>query len=267
MKHFLIQVSEKDGQVVHDFAFRLLDALRYAEWRHPEPIYTKSFSVAGETIQTLLESGITPTDIVPIGSLEFVTGRMNDIGLNGVEKIKPLNIPPVLDTYEFLGRSHKAGLTKEQLLQGENDFPVFIKSADEYKGFTDILEFTGQLKGLSAVKRYDVSQVVDIQAEWRVFVQQDEIIGAKSYGSNELFPKPANARFLNRMTKTIREAREKGLFFPMSYTLDVGVSYEGSFLIECHPFVSCGLYGFDDLERLPSMLIQGYQYFVEETKR
>lgn len=265
MKHFLIQVSETDGQVLHDFAFRLLDALRYAKWRHPEPIYSHSFAVSGETVQDLKQNGIQVTDIVPIGSLEFVMNRMNDLEINGVEKIKPLNIPPSLDAYEFLGRTHEAGLTKDELLQGDRAFPLFIKSAGQYKGFTDILEFDGQLKGLSAVERYDVSEAVDIQAEWRVFVQRDEIIAAKSYGNNDLFPKPANTRLLQRMTKTIEQARRQGIRFPVSYTLDVGVSMEGTFLIECHPFVSCGLYGFDDLERLPSMMIQGYQYFREET--
>lgn len=267
MKHFLIQVSEKDGQVLHDFAFRLLDALRYAEWRHLEPIYTNSFSVAGETMESLISNGVQLTDVVPIGSLEFVMSRMTDMGINGVEKIKPLNVPQVLNELEFLGRTYESGITKEQLLLGDRAFPLFIKSADRYKGFTDILESPGQLNGLSSVERYDVSEAVDIQAEWRVFVQQDEVIGAKSYGSNDVFPKPANARFLNRMTKTIRQARKEGMSFPASYTLDVGVSHEGSFLIECHPFVSCGLYGFDDLERFPSMMIQGFQYFLEETKR
>lgn len=266
MKHFLIQVSETDGQVLHDFAFRLLDALRYAEWRHSEPIYSHSFTVAGETLKGLLADGIQVTDIVPIGSLEFVMNRMHDLGFNGVEKIKPLNVPRILNHYEFLGRSYESGMTKEQLLEGERTFPLFIKSADRYKGFTDILESAGQLNGLSSGEHYDVSEAVYIEAEWRVFVQMDEVIGAKSYGSNELFPKPANNRFLQRMTKTIQQARREGLHFPLSYTLDVGVSLEGSFLIECHPFVSCGLYGFDDLERLPSMMIQGFHYFKEEAK-
>lgn len=267
MKHFLIQTSETDGQVLHDFSFRLLDALNYAKWRHPEPIYSNSFAVAGETLEGLLAEGVQVTDIVPIGSLEFVQNRMNDMGVIGVEKIKPLNVPDILNETEFLGRTYESGITKEQLLLGDRAFPLFIKSADRYKGFTDILESAEQLKVLSSVERYVVSEAVDIQAEWRVFVQRDEVIGAKSYGSNELFPKPANTRFLNRMTKTIRDARKEGMSFPMSYTLDVGVSYEGSFLIECHPFVSCGLYGFDDLERLPSMMIQGFQYFLDEANR
>lgn len=267
MKHFLIQVSEKDGQVLHDFAFRLLDALRYAEWRHSEPIYTNSFSVAGETLESLIASGVPSADIVPIGSLEFVMERMLDMGVNGVENIKPLNVPLILNQPEFLGRTYESGVSREQLLTGNKAFPLFIKSADKYKGLTDIFDSVEQVRGLSPLEQFDISEVVDIQSEWRVFFHLDEMIGMKSYASNDFFPKSPNARFLYRMKKAIIEARAEGLLFPMSYTLDVGVCYEGSFLIECHPFVSCGLYGFDDLERLPSMMIQGFQYFLEETKR
>lgn len=264
MKHFLIQVSESDGHVFHDFAFRLLDALRYAEWRHPEPVYGKSFAVAGETIEALRASGVSPHDIVPIGSLEFVASRMNDLGFNGVGKVKPLNVPTILNQQEFLGRKYVSGMTKAQLLASDPEFPLFLKSTDRYKGITDIFDHRGQVAQLPESERFDVSEVVDIQSEWRVFVQQDELVGAKAYGSNDLFPPSPNLRFLQRMTQTIREARHRGSFFPASYTLDVGVSFEGSCLIECHPFVSCGLYGFDDLERLPSMMIQGYQYFLYE---
>lgn len=267
MKHFLIQVSEKDGQVLHDFAFRLLDALRYAEWRHPEPVYSKSFSVAGETIKSLLSEGVSPADIIPIGSLEFVMSRMSDMGINGVEKIKPLNVPPILNQLEYLGRHYESGVTRERLLAGDRSFPLFIKSADRYKGLADILDSVEQVRGLSPFEQYEVSEVVDIQAEWRVFFHLDEVVGMKSYASNDFFPKAPNARFLYRMKKAITEARQEDFSFPKSYTLDVGVSLDGSFLIECHPFVSCGLYGFDNLERLPSMLVQGYQYFIEQAKR
>lgn len=267
MKHFLIQVSEQDGQVLHDFAFRLLDALRYLEWRHPLSQYSKSFSVAGESMKELLLSGIHRKDIVPIGSLAFVRSRMNELEYHGVQKITPLNIPAVLNDPEFLGRRYEAGVTKAQLLEGNRPFPLFVKSADQYKGFVDILNSTSCLSELSAMERYDVSEVVDIQTEWRVFVQRDEIIGAKPYGCQNLFPKPPHTGFLNRMVRHIEKKRSEGMVFPLSYTLDVGVSLDGSFLIECHPFVSCGLYGFDDLERLPSMLIQGYAFFQQQAEK
>ena len=44
---------------------------------------------------------------------------------------------------------------------------------------------------------------------------------------------------------------------PVAYTLDIGVEkYRGTFIIECHRFFSCGLYGFSDHRRYPKMLSQ-----------
>lgn len=262
LKHFMIQTGT-NGQIVHDFSFRLLEAVRYADWKYGQPQYGYSFAEKETAVEVLLKQGVSPIDIVPIGSIEFVFGCMKLLRYN-VDKVIPLNVPFLLNKVEFLNRTYHTGLTRKDLMGGGFTFPQFIKSANVYKGFVDIVETKSDLDRLSSNEKFTVSEVVDIEEEWRVFVQQDEIIGAKPYGSRTLFPKAPNLRFLKRMTHTIEKARNEGELFPLSYTLDVGVSMDGSFLIECHPFVSCGLYGFDELERLPSMLIQGYAYFQKQ---
>lgn len=260
MKHFIIQTGN-NGQVLHDFSFRLIEAIGFAEWKYGYPMYGHQFSAEGEGLVTLTQKGVSVEDIVPIGSLEFVFDRMTEMGVKGVSNVTPLNIPDFLQQPEFLNRSYESGLTRQALLVSDMELPKFIKSATVYKGFVDVVEDKRLIRGLSPVERFDVSEVVDIEAEWRVFVQRDEMVGAKPYGSHHLFPKPPNVRFLERLIQAIKSERQAGGFFPMSYTLDIGVSLDGSFLIECHPFVSCGLYGFEDLERLPSMMIQGFSFF------
>jgi len=53
---------------------------------------------------------------------------------------------------------------------------------------------------------------------------------------------------------------------PMSYTLDVAVTENNeTCLLEVHPFVSCGLYGFADYRLLPTMFTTGYNWFKEES--
>lgn len=262
MKHFLIQTGE-NGQVLHDFSFHLLEAIRFSEWKYRGLMYMHSFAIGGETMTGLIESGILKEDIVPIGSLEFVFDRMKELGFDDVSKVTPLNIPTVFQQQGFLQRSYTPGLTKSEM---KLEFPRFIKSTDVYKGITEIVASVEDLAHISESERFDVSGVIDIKAEWRVFVQRDEIIGAKSYGSNDWFPEKPNTWLLKEMVITIERARLDGLFFPKSYTLDVGVSLGNTFLIECHPFVSCGLYGFEDMERLPSMMIQGFDFFKEQAK-
>ena len=47
---------------------------------------------------------------------------------------------------------------------------------------------------------------------------------------------------------------------PAAYTLDVAVTETGdTVILEVHPFVSCGLYGFDQGDKLIKMLIDGYR--------
>jgi hypothetical protein len=262
MKHFLIQTGE-NGQVLHDFSFHLLEAIRFSEWKYRGLMYTHSFTTGGEAVPILIESGIPKEDIVPIGSLEFVFDRMKELGFDDVSKVTPLNVPTVFQQQGFLQRSYTPGLTKSEM---KLEFPRFIKSTDVYKGITEIVASVEDLAHFSESERFDVSEVIDIKAEWRVFVQRDEVIGAKSYGSNDWFPEKPNTWLLKEMVNTIERARLDGLFFPTSYTLDVGVSLGNTFLIECHPFVSCGLYGFEDMERLPSMMIQGFDFFKEQAK-
>lgn len=49
---------------------------------------------------------------------------------------------------------------------------------------------------------------------------------------------------------------------PLSYTLDAGINDNSQFLIEVHPFVSCGLYGFSDYRFLTQMTIAGFSYIM-----
>ena len=51
---------------------------------------------------------------------------------------------------------------------------------------------------------------------------------------------------------------------PLSYTLDVGINNNGTFIIEVHPFVSCGLYGFSDYRILCYMFENGFNYIKRD---
>lgn len=233
MKTFLIQTV--NGEVVHDFTFHLLESIRYNNWFYNEEIYSY---VLSDKIKK-------ECDYIPVGNLEFVFEYLKRNHLLESEKIKPLNIPNQLMKACFLNR--------EVFISQKDNISLtdkrFVKSNSQYKSFVDIVDNTSSIPN----DEYIVSEIVDIDTEWRAFVQQGDLVGLQHYtGDFTTFP---DVSLIKEMINTYKDS-------PLSYTLDVGVNDKGTFLIEVHPFVSCGLYGFKDYKKLPIMFIQGFNYLL-----
>lgn len=95
-----------------------------------------------------------------------------------------------------------------------------------------------------------ISNVVpDIVSEWRIFVDKKDlrgpVVGCENYAGDPIaFPKH------DRIMQFIEEYKSS----PDIYTLDVMVDRHGStWVLECHEFFSCGLYGFQYMN-IPHML-------------
>jgi hypothetical protein len=55
---------------------------------------------------------------------------------------------------------------------------------------------------------------------------------------------------------------------PPAYTLDIGLIKGGTWgVIEVHPMVSCGLYGFRHHQSLIPMMVQGFRWMVDQANR
>jgi ATP-grasp domain, R2K clade family 2 len=235
MTHFLIQTIE--GQVEHDFAFQLIKAIKSQNWFYNETLYTYTLSEGVEGYP----------DSIPIGSLEFVFDYLESYYNVNREQIKPLNIPSLLQKEEFLGRK-VSYLQKNVIPNGDY---LFVKSNSQYKKVTDVIKDTDSLPE----DEYLVSELLDIDSEWRAFVQNGQLVGIKQYlGDFEVFP---DIEAVKRMIHVYEDA-------PLSYTLDIGMVQEKCVIIEVHPFVSCGLYGFHEYKLLPIMMIQGFSYMKKE---
>lgn len=121
---------------------------------------------------------------------------------------------------------------------------LFIKSATYYKSFADITKCPEEVPEGT----YIISDVVDIKSEWRAFVFCDRLFDIRRYaGDFKVFP---DIKLIEEMIKDYKTS-------PAAYTLDVGINDNGTFIIEVHPFVSCGLYGFSHY-LLPEMAIKGF---------
>lgn len=227
---FLLQ--EVNGRLVYDFAYRLLDGIEVTRNMH-------NVDITVAYCETVPSDGFYK-DFTPIGSLEFVYAFLAQHHEIEPSEIIPVNIPLELHTPEFLLR--EVELTTEPHRIGS-----FVKSATKYKGIATIFDGTPLPKDM-----YLMSDYIDMVAEFRVFVMQGMILDVRRY-CGDMFVLPSE-RSLKEMIHSYKSA-------PPSYTLDVAVTANGdTVVIEVHPFVSCGLYGFTQEHYLPYMAHQGFTW-------
>lgn len=242
---FLIQTVNND--IVHDFAFTLREAVRYHKWYYGnDSPYDFALS---ETCE--IPAAYKLEEIVPVGSVEFVLEFLKKY--YGIKNVKPLNIPLQLMTPSYIKRKMYHIKCIEPYVNSTGSV-LFIKDNSRIKGYVNYI-----MPGDSIPPgNYLVSEVVDIESEWRAFVFNRQLVGLNNYlGDFTMFP---DVDLINNMISCYTES-------PKVYTLDVGISRErGTFLIECHNFFSCGLYGFSDLKLLPVMMSMGVKEVIEEYK-
>jgi hypothetical protein len=225
--NFLIQTI--DGQIKHDFSFTLIQSIEYHKWFNPEC----------EMDYVLSENKYLP-DFIPIGSVEFVSNYLKEF-YNFIPK--PINIPSELMNKEWTGRKVFNGCEND--IKGEK----FVKSNEKIKSFTEICSEAP--KGL-----YQISDVIEIQSEYRAFVYNKKLVGLKNYaGDFDVFPD------VDKIKKMIDVYHSQ----PPAFTLDVAVTDKGEMVvIEVHDFFSCGLYGFAEHKILPFMFSRWFYHFLQQ---
>ena len=233
---FLIQTINK--QLVHDFTWELTRCEEYHKWIE-DPITLRYHE--GLDFEPIKH----PDTYVPVGSVEFVSAYLNRFYPDAKEALKPLNVPECL--YPYAGRTITNVKTPEDFIPFCNNSLVFAKDMNKIK--SERSGFIG-LPTFERVKDCQVSSVVDFVSEWRVFVFQNTIRDCRCY-SGDFFNMP-NKQKIQEMVNTFNIP-----YNPVAYTLDVGVTpINETFIIECHRFFSCGLYGFSNANIYPAMLSQ-----------
>ena len=255
---FLIQ--RINGRVCHDFTFELENSIEYQNWKDPnDPI---------ESIYCELEEIPTLTDVnncIPVGTIEFVYSFIDHhIQPNGSQKIRPLNVPhELMFQGERMIRNYeiKSDLLRFSAVEDwihdcvEPNSRVFIKSNDRIKsdinGIHDINDI--QSRDIIPDGNYQISSLVNILSEYRVFIYQDMILGIQYYNGD--FMVMPDTRSIKNMVDLYVWDYGYGNA-PVAWTLDVAVINtefgQQTAVIECHEFFSCGLYGFTS-PRLPFM--------------
>lgn len=170
--------------------------------------------------------------MVPLGSIIF-TNRFFQL-VHNIQKMNPVEIPPCLREQQFLGRQY-------QILPGDKlptEGYYFIKDASSFKE----MAYLGPLSHIDREKLhtdrpYVLSSSVEIITEYRVYFIRGKVYGIEYYNGNPaIFPDyntiaQANLRY------------SKQADYPQSYTMDVMVTQDGTFITEIHPVLfSCGIY-------------------------
>lgn len=240
MAHFVIE--SKDGRILHDFSFHLLEAINFDKWFHGTSPH--SFSLI-ETFPPTI-----PQASIPIGSVEFVLSFYKLF--YGIESVYPLHIPESLRRPEYL---HRRVFEKREGERVGDDNVFFVKSLNHFKSFKDFLPGT-EILGEEA---FFVSETIDIESEWRCFVHRGNLLDARCYSGD--FRKNPNYTLVEKIISSYKDA-------PSSYTLDVGVLESGeTAIIEVHQFFSCGLYGFNNYAKLIDMFVSTHRDLLKLKKQ
>jgi hypothetical protein len=270
---FLIQ--KINGQLVHDFSFTLLESIRYNNWIHNNKGITYKFINAFEVVEPDDIYPITMfkpyhKNYVPIGSVDFVEDfLMHFYNITP----KPINVPKELfhhPSFDF---------TKRKIFNGNHmdledlTGKYFLKSNCKIKGNICVCDIPADKSNYVynvPADNYQISEFINvINSEWRAFVYQDKLVGLQNYaGDFTMFPDVSK---INAMIKAYKSA-------PIAYTLDIGIGEEiydenlgffmgnETFVIECHDFFSCGLYGFADHKILPYMFSRWFNEYIKKLK-
>lgn len=179
--------------------------------------------------------------VISIGSVNFVQAYLKE---HGLPRLEAMNIPLELWKDEYLRRAVWDRLSKEEVLRQSSLYggPLLVKPAGEPKAFETTTTKYPETIPEDALLFATQLLKPEIVAEWRAFVLRGRILAIHPYVLKDwAFP-----------NRKLAEMMAKDIFAP-SCTIDLGVLETGeTVLLEAHPFISCGLYGFKgpDLVRM-----------------
>lgn len=189
--------------------------------------------------------------VIPISSVEHTREWLKT---NFHISFKPIELPEILMKYS----PGYQKLTGEKLLKlGYDNDKYFIKRIDQMKSWTSLMNpYESARPYINKNGLYAISPIHSILAEYRLFIYYGKILGCQHYSGNPInFP---NAEIISKMIYEYQTTKA-----PKAYTLDIMVTPEATIPLEVHPFVACGLYGFQDIKLL-DMWEKGLDWYIKK---
>lgn len=204
-------------------------------------------------------------DAIPIGDVRFIEQYLQVF--KGIERDNAIEVPKVLRTDEFLKR--KYSIVSRDKLPRKGSF--FIKDATQqkmfsYKGevsdflfdemFEEKTDESDASVRLPADHLYQVSEIVNIRAEYRVYVLNRVINSMCLFAGDPLvFP---DVDLIKKAVSLINTDPDT----PQSYSLDLMITSRGTAITEVHNFLGVGLYTVDWDDELLYAYKHGMDYVI-----
>lgn len=214
-----------------------------------------------DEIESVLEDMSIPIkEAVPIGSIKFVQKFLRDV--HGIDNMNCIEVPDELRKPEYLKRGYS--ILKREDLPSSGYY--FLKYASKLKDFSYLgnIEFLpsedlGNNEPYLKDGLYVLSEAVEILSEYRCFIFEDVIEGIQFYdGDCTVMPTKEDIQLLKKMVEAYKSNESR----PRAYTLDVAIIKDrGLAVIECHPHVSIGLYGFNTGSLLYNY-VYGFDWYI-----
>ncbi len=174
---------------------------------------------------------------VPIGTLEFVGKFLKKFF--DINNLNPIEVPKCLRKNRYLKRKYRI-LSKDELPESGRYFIKYVSKLKQYTYIGNIEDLSDKPSKVQPYKidgLYQISDIVNILSEYRVFVFNDEIQAIQHYDGDCLkFP---DANLINEMVMMYSLEKDR----PKAYTIDVAViANKGTCVLEIHPMTSCGTY-------------------------
>ncbi len=228
-----------------------------------------NFYMAWEAFNTMGYS-VTLFEDMDLSTLDITTDTPVFAGVTVFRKIiNKLGINyPDFDCYPdilkpYYGRElHKSTCGVEKIKFHKDYFPVFVKPVipKQFNGsvWRSILD-TIPLAKVPDDAEVWVSQPIDIASEFRVYVNDGEILGVKHYyGKWDVVP---SRDFVMEVVRNYKPC-------PIAYGVDIGVTKDGEpFIIEVNDGCNLGNYGLDSIHYGEMIVSRWYEIVTQGNKK
>lgn len=236
-----------------------------------------NYIIAKSNFFTKMHRDLNLKSAIPVGTIEFVQSYLRHV--HGIECMNPIEVPKELRLDKFLLRDYKI-LEPDNIPKNEFKFikdasvlkqPIYIGNTDNVpkdffkKGIH--CNLPGGMEISEPGHLYQVSDALDIMAEYRVIVMDHKILGIQFYdGDPTIMPNEREIKKIQEMV--LRYSQSKTC--PDAYGLDVAVVYVNNqdatnrdlALIEIGPFVAMSNYGCRGYF-LPRLYQKGLQWYFK----
>lgn len=250
-----------------------IEELRYELDNNPEHNYI----IAKSNFFNKTNRDLNLKNAIPVGTIQFVQSYLTHV--HGINHMNPIEIPKELRLEKFLLRDYKI-MKPEDVPKNVNKFikdasalkqPIFIGNTNDIPEDFFKSSIHCNIPDFVTIDEpghlYQVSDPVDILAEYRVIVMDDKIIGIQFYdGRCTIMPNEKDIVKIQEMV--LRYSQNKNR--PEAYGLDVAIirtenkemNNRDLALVEIGPFVAMGSYGCRGYF-LPQLYQKGLSWYLK----